>query len=95
MNDITLKKLEALNEVVNAYEVYRGGKKSRLEEEINNLEFKLDETELNNLKVALQNYKKYFLNIMANSRRVHISFKTPEITDLQELVDFDDEEKGV
>ena len=83
MNEVRQKKLEALNEIVNAYEIYRGGLRSRLEQEINNLECKLDEEQFTNLKIAFEHYRNYFVMIMADSRRVHVNFNTPEITDIE------------
>lgn len=72
MNDIRERKLNAFNEIFNAYEIYKGGYKSKLETEITNLKNKLSKEEHTTLYNAFEDYKAYVFNILARSQRVFV-----------------------
>ena len=72
MNNIVAKKLNALQNIFNSYEIYKGNYKSLLETEISNLKGKLSEEDYNNLVAGFQTYKQYIFNVLASTRRVFI-----------------------
>ncbi len=84
MNNIVAKKLNALQNIFNSYEIYKGNYKSMLEIEINNLKGKLSEEDYNNLVAGFQTYKQYIFNVLASTRRVFIKLSEEE----QKQVDF-------
>lgn len=84
MNNIVAKKLNALQNIFNSYEIYKGNYKSLLEIEINNLKGKLSEEDYNNLVAGFQTYKQYIFNVLASTRRVFIKLSEEE----QKQVDF-------
>lgn len=78
MNNIISKKLNALQNIFNSYEIYKGNYKSMLEIEINNLKGKLSEEDYNNLVAGYQTYKQYIFNVLASTRRVFIKLSEEE-----------------
>ncbi len=84
MNNIVAKKLNALQNIFNSYEIYKGNYKSLLETEISNLKGKLSEEDYNNLVAGFQTYKQYIFNVLASTRRVFIKLSEEE----QKQVDF-------
>ncbi len=78
MNNIISKKLNALQNIFNSYEIYKGNYKSLLEIEINNLKSKLSEEDYNNLVSGFQTYKQYIFNVLACTRRVFIKLSEEE-----------------
>ena len=84
MNNIVAKKLNALQNIFNSYEIYKGNYKSLLETEISNLKGKLSEEDYNNLVAGFQTYKQYIFNVLASTRRVFIKLREEE----QKQVDF-------
>ena len=80
MNNIVAKKLNALQNIFNSYEIYKGNYKSLLEIEINNLKGKLSEEDYNNLVAGFQTYKQFIFNVLANTRRVFIKLSEEEQT---------------
>lgn len=78
MNNIVAKKLNALQNIFNSYEIYKGNYKSLLETEINNLKGKLSEEDYNNLVAGFQTYKQYIFNVLASTRRVFIKLSEEE-----------------
>ena len=84
MNNIVAKKLNALQNIFNSYEIYKGNYKSLLETEISNLKGKLSEEDYNNLVAGVQTYKQYIFNVLASTRRVFIKLSEEE----QKQVDF-------
>lgn len=78
MNNIISKKLNALQNIFNSYEIYKGNYKSMLEIEINNLKGKLSEEDYNNLVAGFQTYKQYIFNVLASTRRVFIKLSEEE-----------------
>lgn len=78
MNNIISKKLNALQNIFNSYEIYKGNYKSMLEIEINNLKGKLSEEDYNNLVAGFQTYKQYVFNVLASTRRVFIKLSEEE-----------------
>lgn len=82
MNDIISKKLNALHNIFNSYEIYKGGYKSVLEIEINNLKNKLSAEDSNNLLAGMQSYKNYIFNVLAQTRRVFIKLNENETQEM-------------
>ncbi len=78
MNSIISKKYNALQNIFNSYEIYKGNYKSMLETEINNLKGKLSEEDYNNLVAGFQTYKQYIFNVLASTRRVFIKLSEEE-----------------
>lgn len=78
MNNIVAKKLNALQNIFNSYEIYKGNYKSLLETEISNLKGKLSEEDYNNLVAGFQTYKQYVFNVLASTRRVFIKLSEEE-----------------
>lgn len=78
MNNIISKKLNALQNIFNSYEIYKGNYKSLLEIEINNLKSKISEEDYNNLVAGFQTYKQYIFNVFACTRRVFIKLSEEE-----------------
>lgn len=78
MNNIVAKKLNALQNIFNSYEIYKGNYKSLLETEISNLKGKLSEEDYNNLVACFQTYKQYVFNVLASTRRVFIKLSEEE-----------------
>lgn len=89
MNTIVSKKLLALQNIFNSYEIYKGNYKSMLEIEINKLKDKLTEEDYNKLVSGFQIYKNYIFNALANTRRVFIKLSEDE----QKQNDFSDLDK--
>lgn len=89
MNTITSKKLLALQNIFNSYEIYKGNYKSMLELEINSLKGKLSEEDYNRLVSGFQTYKNYIFTALANTRRVFIKLSEDE----QKQNDFSDLDK--
>lgn len=89
MNTIVSKKLLALQNIFNSYEIYKGNYKSMLEIEINKLKDKLTEEDYNNLVSGFQTYKNYVFMALANTRRVFIKLSEDE----QKQNDFSDLDK--
>lgn len=84
MNNIIVKKINALNNIFNSYEIYKGNYKSLLETEINNLKGKINEEYYNSLVAGFQTYKQYIFNVLASTRRVFIKLREEE----QKQIDF-------
>lgn len=78
MKNIVSKKLNALNNIFNSYEIYKGNYKSLLEIEISKLKDKISEEDYNNLVSSFQTYKQYIFNILANTRRIFIKLSEDE-----------------
>lgn len=78
MNNIVGKKLNALHNIFNSYEIYKGNYKSLLEIEINNLKGKISEEDYNNLVSGFQTYKQFIFNVLANTQRVFIKLSKEE-----------------
>ena len=78
MNNIVGKKLNALHNIFNSYEIYKGNYKSLLEIEINNLKGKISEEDYNNLVCGFQTYKLFIFNVLANTQRVFIKLSKEE-----------------
>lgn len=90
-NSIIEKKLKALKYIVRSYELYKGSKKSLLEQEIRSLKTKLSFEDHESLKNAFEDYINYLLNILANTQRVFVRIQqNTEIPDDIESL-FDDE----
>lgn len=89
MNTITSKKLLALQNIFNSYEIYKGNYKSMLELEINSLKSKLSEEDYNKLVSGFETYKNYIFTALANTRRVFIKLSKEE----QKQNDFSDLDK--
>ena len=78
MNTIVSKKLLALQNIFNSYEIYKVNYKSMLEIEINKLKDKITEEDYNNLVSGFQTYKQYIFTALANTRRVFIKLSKEE-----------------
>ncbi|GHV02572.1 hypothetical protein FACS1894211_14210 [Clostridia bacterium] len=72
------QKLNALNEIMTAYETYRGERKSDLQKQIYDLRRngKLSADDFKTLTAAFEDYKQFLLGVLSNSRRVHVRFDT-------------------
>jgi hypothetical protein len=70
-------KQQALNEILTAYETYRGAKKSRLSEMLKNLNQcgVLLQSDYDELIFAVDEYKQYIFGILSNSRRVRVQLQ--------------------
>lgn len=74
-NSIIEKKFKALKYIVRSYELYKGSKKSLLEQEIRSLKTKLSFEDHESLRNAFEDYINYLLNILANTQRVFVRIK--------------------
>lgn len=77
MLSIKEQKQNVLNEIMLAYETYRGNTKSQAEQTIQNLysNNKITYDEHISLLMALNGYKQYLLNILASSIRVRVDLR--------------------
>lgn len=93
--EITERKITALNEVLSAYETYRGLKKSRLEELLDGFKNsgKLTADVHTNILTAVCEYKQYLLRILSRSERVRVVLDNKTAVRKQDknlsLADFD------
>lgn len=78
MRNIVSKKMFALQNIFNSYEIYKGDKKCMLGIEINKLKDKLSEEDYNNLVSSFQAYKQYIFYALASTRRVYIKLSEEE-----------------
>ena len=85
MNFVVSKKFNALKNIFQSYENYKGNKKSELEIEINKLKNKISEENYNHLVSSFETYKSYVFNVIANTRRVFI-----KLTEAEQNINFDD-----
>lgn len=81
-------KFLALKSILNSYEIYKGGLKSRLEICIKKLQSKLGKEDYTELEQSYKDYIEYLVNIFANTRNVFVKLKDTR----SDIVDFEDVE---
>ncbi len=75
MNDIFYKKLSVLKQIMNSYDLYKGGLCSDLEKIIYKLKSTLKDDDYKELLSAYNRYIDYILGVFASSRLVKVDFR--------------------